>query len=151
MWNPNRKSGKSRPIRRTWTGFLRFHPQTGEPLQVPIRMVETELSPEGSPDTTETLVLQFYDCGHFLEQAPAGQCFDCKALSCNSCHGQCALCGKPQCLECSQYLVKEEGGRLLRLCHICAEDQKRKARWKKVGQCAASILGFGKQPKDRRG
>jgi hypothetical protein len=150
MWSPNKKSGSSRPIRRTWRCFLRFHPKTGEPMQVPICMKETELSPEGSPDTTETLVLQFFDCGHAMEQAPAGQCFDCKALSCNLCHGQCAQCGKPQCLECSQYLMEEEGCSLLRLCHVCADELKRKTLWKKIGQGVVSFLSLGKRPKGRR-
>lgn len=150
MWNKGKHQGRGKPIRRIWRCFQRFHPKTGEPLSIPIEIIETELSPEGSPDTTETRVLQFLDCGHIWEHAPTGQCFECRSLSCATCHGQCKRCCKPICLECSKFIQSEVGGeRSDRLCRACAEEIRRKEMWTKIGRGVAAIFTLGKTSEGR--
>ena len=97
MWRllNNIRSQVARPIRRVVKVFVRPHPETGEPMNVPVSGEETSLSDSGNADTVAVQFSQSYDCGHSLEREFGGKCFECGGLSCNECHCRCSTCKKP--------------------------------------------------------
>jgi len=127
----------SAPVRRVLEIFVRQDPGGGPPISTPLSSQETVLSKDGSPDTIRVSYAQFHSCGHALETPLGGECFECQALSCQTCHGQCADCKKPLCLSCSRF---ESFGSAdsIRRCRACSEKAARQQRWKRLGTCLVS-------------
>ena len=90
------------------------------------------LSDQGSIDTIGKQKLYPNDCGCFGPLG--GRCVDCGAISCRACHGRCAQCAKPICLECTEFMDISEAGARIRLCLQCHGKLARKRMLVKVGR-----------------
>ena len=123
-----------KPIRRALR-LVVSRDKKGKQRMVPVEGESVVLSPEGSIDSIQFTPQSFYHCGCSTESPIGGQCGEpsCENISCRQCHGRCALCQKPLCLQCSHYW-SEENGETARLCRQCHDESLRKQKWHAIVQ-----------------
>ena len=92
---------------------------------------ERTLSDEDSVDTVSIHKNIFLSCGCNSRNGIGGRCYDCRGISCPSCHGQCDNCKKPICLEHSVF-VQEGHQDKVRFCRKCFDALSRKKKLTKA-------------------
>ena len=114
---------------------INHDPKTGKTRILKHDSEDDVLANDGSLDSALVEEVYFSDCGC---RAPAyGRCHFCRQLSCQSCHGRCALCKVPICLQHAVFVQGQDGGQV-RLCHRCFDDQRRRRRLVKAAQTLLS-------------
>ncbi len=125
-----------KPLRRNNTTHLTTDPVTGKDRILDWQQNEHILYDGGLVDSANVLRKYFRDCG--CDAETGGQCFECGAISCKTCHGRCQACHKPICLQHSRFLHAEEGQ--VRLCGSCCDRISRKQTRAKIGRFFLSFL-----------
>jgi hypothetical protein len=126
-----------KPIRRKQSCQVTTDPLTGQDRVLGWTQEEDVLSDQGSIDSTTIQRTCFLDCG--CHEEPAGRCFECGAISCATCHGRCASCQKPTCMQHSHFL-QSDSGEPVRLCGECYTKTCRKQFRAKLGRFALSLF-----------
>ena len=108
------------------------------------------LSDEGSIDTVGKRKRYFRDCG--CDGAPGGRCAEsgCSAISCTKCHGHCAKCSQPTCLQHS-YFENTKSSEQRRLCRRCRDGIARRQRLCSVARALLSPLVRFEEPDEKGG
>jgi len=122
------KASAMRPLRRKEHHDVTDGRMPGQETTLESTYETDILSDEGSIDTVGKHLRHACDCGCY--GVAGGRCADCRALSCVDCHGHCAFCARPLCLECSVFV---SGGdpqtlRFCRSCHVQIAWHRRLAR-----------------------
>ena len=114
-----------KPLRRKHQSEVTEDLLTGDERRLAMVNEIDVIADDGSVDTHQKRQVYFCDCG--CVGAAGGRCAECGALSCGRCHGHCAHCAKPICLEHSKF---EDNSRSpgVRMCRRCHDGETRKRR-----------------------
>jgi hypothetical protein len=126
-----------KPFRRKQNCQVTTDPLTGLDRILAFSREEDVLSDEGSIDSTGVERKVFLDCG--CDGETGGRCYECGAISCRACHGHCANCHKPICMEHSRF-ADGGNGESIRLCRNCYDVLSRKQVRAKVRRAVLSLF-----------
>ena len=126
-----------KPLRQNGACKVTTDPITGQDRILDWNQDEHILSDQGSVNSMAVERIFFLDCK--CRGEAAGQCFECGAISCNTCHGRCQVCQKPICLQHSHFL-EGDNQEPIRLCGSCHDKISRKQTRTKVGRFLLSLI-----------
>ncbi len=126
-----------KPIRQNEARKVTPDRITGQDRILDRRQKKHIRSDQGSVNSMDVEWVFFLDCE--CKGEAAGRCFECGAISCETCHGRCHACRKPICMQHSHFLETDDQ-EPIRLCGRCHDKISRKQTRAKIGRFFLSFL-----------